>query len=52
MCPPAASEDPLLISNDDRFCLFPVKHDDLWRMYKQAVASFWSVEEVSRKASV
>ena len=26
--------------------MFPIKYDGLWAMYKQAVASFWTVEEV------
>jgi hypothetical protein len=35
--------DPLLTPNDARFCLFPIQHDDVYKMYKQAVASFWCV---------
>tara|TARA_B110000261_G_scaffold162389_1_gene205875 strand:- start:4362 stop:5297 length:936 start_codon:yes stop_codon:yes gene_type:complete len=29
-----------------QYALFPIVHDDLWDLYKQAVASFWTVEEV------
>lgn len=29
-----------------RFTPFPIVHDDMWQLYKQAVASFWTVEEV------
>lgn len=29
-----------------RFVLFPIKHNDIWEMYKKAVASFWTVEEI------
>ena len=36
----------LLQSNPSRFVLFPIKHDEIWRMYKKAVACFWTVEEV------
>jgi ribonucleotide reductase beta subunit family protein with ferritin-like domain len=36
----------LLTENPHRFSLFPIEHQDVWRMYKQAVASFWTVEEV------
>jgi ribonucleoside-diphosphate reductase beta chain len=32
--------------NPARFSLFPVHHEDMWRMYKQAVASIWTAEEV------
>jgi ribonucleoside-diphosphate reductase beta chain len=33
---------------DTRYTLFPIRseEDDLYRMYKQAVASFWTVEEL------
>merc|ERR1712238_421887 len=29
-----------------RFSLFPIQHEDLWSMYKQHVASFWTAEEI------
>ena len=32
--------EPLLADNKDRFVLFPIKHQDIWQMYKQAEASF------------
>jgi len=38
--------EPILTPNDQRFVLFPIKHDDIWKMYKQEVASFWTVEEL------
>jgi len=38
--------EPLLAENPNRFVLFPVQHDAIWRMYKQAVASFWTTEEI------
>jgi len=34
-----APEPPLQI-NPNRFVLFPIHHDDIWGMYKQAEASF------------
>jgi len=39
-------EEPLLESNPDRFVLFPLKHGDIWTMYKKAEASFWTAEEI------
>ncbi|MGY8669960.1 MAG: ribonucleotide-diphosphate reductase subunit beta [Candidatus Poseidoniales archaeon] len=36
----------MLQENKDRFVLFPIKHDDIWTMYKQEVASFWTAEEI------
>lgn len=38
--------EPLLQENPNRFVLFPIKHDDIWKMYKQAEASFWTAEEI------
>jgi ribonucleoside-diphosphate reductase beta chain len=38
--------EPILIENKDRFVLFPIKHKDIWEMYKKAEASFWTAEEV------
>lgn len=35
-----------------RFVLFPLKYTSIWRMYKQAEASFWTVEEVDLAADV
>jgi ribonucleoside-diphosphate reductase beta chain len=39
-------EEELLSDNDNRFVVFPIKYDDVWKMYKLAVSSFWTVEEV------
>jgi len=30
----------------ERFTMFPIRHDDMWKMYKMAVASFWTAEEI------
>ena len=39
-------EEPLLKENPGRFVLFPIRYHDVFQMYKKAVASFWTVEEV------
>lgn len=39
-------EEPLLKENKDRFVLLPIKHQDIWEMYKKAEASFWTAEEI------
>jgi len=39
-------DEPLLKENANRFVLFPIQYDDIWRMYKKAEASFWTAEEV------
>lgn len=39
--------EPILSdASGKRFTPFPIVHDDMWQLYKQAVASFWTVEEV------
>ncbi len=38
--------EPVLLENLDRFVIFPIRYEDIWKMYKKAVASFWTVEEV------
>ena len=38
--------EPILQENKDRFVLFPITHQDIWQMYKQAEASFWTAEEI------
>ena len=43
---PSLVREPLLDPNEDRFTMYPIRHPDVFRMYKQAVASFWTVEEV------
>lgn len=40
------SMEPLLIENKERFVLFPIKHDDIFKMYKKHVSSFWTTEEI------
>lgn len=38
--------EPLLTPSSQRFTMFPITHEDIWRMYKQAEASFWTTAEV------
>ena len=38
--------EPMLKENIDRFVLFPIIHNDIWEMYKQETASFWTAEEI------
>lgn len=41
-----SEEEPLLKENPGRFVIFPIQYQDIFQMYKKAVASFWTVEEV------
>jgi len=38
--------EPLLQANAHHFVLFPIQHNNIWRMYKKAEASFWTAEEI------
>ena len=38
--------EPILQENKERFVLFPIKHMQIWEMYKKAEASFWTAEEI------
>ena len=40
------ANEPLLTEDDARFVMFPIKHDDVWSMYKKQVDCFWRAEEV------
>nr|XP_061808597.1 ribonucleoside-diphosphate reductase subunit M2-like [Nerophis lumbriciformis] len=44
--PDTQVEEPLLQENPRRFVIFPIQYPEVWKMYKQAQASFWTVEEV------
>ena len=43
---PIDAEEPILQTNKQRFVLFPIKHPEVWEMYKKAEASFWTAEEI------
>ncbi len=45
---PVQEMEPLLAENPDRFCMFPIRHADVWEMYKKAEASFWTGEIACR----
>jgi len=38
--------EPLLTQDDKRFVMFPIKHNDIWEMYKKQVDCFWRAEEI------
>jgi ribonucleoside-diphosphate reductase subunit M2 len=35
-----------LEENPNRFVLFPIKYSDIWKMYKDQKAAFWTAEEI------
>ena len=38
--------DAILTPDENRFVMFPIQHDDIWKMYKRQVDCFWRAEEV------
>uniref|UniRef100_A0A6C0K0J2 Uncharacterized protein n=1 Tax=viral metagenome TaxID=1070528 RepID=A0A6C0K0J2_9ZZZZ len=38
--------EPLLAPDDNRFVMFPIQHQDIWKMYKKQVDCFWRAEEI------
>lgn len=39
--------EPILDPSANRYVIFPIRYPSVWEMYKKAVASFWTVEEIS-----
>ncbi|KAL6193895.1 PREDICTED: LOW QUALITY PROTEIN: ribonucleoside-diphosphate reductase small chain A [Fragaria vesca subsp. vesca] len=44
--------EPILAAQTQRFCMFPIRYQQLWEMYKKAEASFWTAEEVDLSQDV
>lgn len=40
------TNEPILQENPNRFVLFPIEHADIWKLYKQSEANFWTAEEI------
>jgi ribonucleotide reductase beta subunit family protein with ferritin-like domain len=38
--------DPILTVDNARFTTFPIRYPGLWELYKKAVGSFWTAEEI------
>jgi ribonucleotide reductase beta subunit family protein with ferritin-like domain len=45
-CDGAEPLEQVLVPSTDRFTTFPIRYPDLWALYKKAVGSFWTVEEI------
>jgi ribonucleoside-diphosphate reductase beta chain len=40
------NQEPLLTEDENRFVMFPIEHNDIWKMYKKSVDCFWRTEEI------
>jgi len=38
--------EPLLMEDHNRYVMFPIKHYDIWKMYKKQEDLFWRAEEI------
>jgi ribonucleotide reductase beta subunit family protein with ferritin-like domain len=38
--------DPLLDENPNRYVIFPIQYPKIWKMYKDAMSTFWTAEEI------
>ena len=41
-----SNEEFLLSEENNRYVLFPIVNDDIFKMYKKAVSTFWIPEEI------
>jgi ribonucleotide reductase beta subunit family protein with ferritin-like domain len=48
----ASVPDVFSAASADRYTLFPIKHRELWEMYKKHQASFWTAEEIDLSADM
>lgn len=37
----------ILKESNDRYVIFPIQYQDIWNLYKKALATFWTIEEVN-----
>jgi len=44
--------EDLLKDIDNRFVLFPIKYDSIWKMYKKAESAFWTAEEIDMSKDI
>ncbi len=47
-----AQTEPLLIEDDNRYVMFPIKDNEIWQMYKKQIDCFWRAEEINLGADL
>jgi ribonucleotide reductase beta subunit family protein with ferritin-like domain len=40
------AQEPLLTETNDRYVMFPIQDQDIWKMYKKQMDCFWRAEEI------
>jgi ribonucleotide reductase beta subunit family protein with ferritin-like domain len=43
---PSVESEELLTETKNRFVIYPIKYDKIWKMFKIAESSFWTAEEI------
>lgn len=41
-----SENEPLLTENSDRYVMFPIQDDEIWKLYKKQMDCFWRAEEI------
>ena len=41
-----SQKEPLLTENENRYVMFPIVDEDIWKMYKKQMDCFWRAEEI------
>jgi len=44
--------EPLLEKQNNRYVLYPIKHEDIWAYYKKQMTAFWTAEEIDFSADI
>jgi ribonucleoside-diphosphate reductase beta chain len=44
--------EKILVSNPNRFVLFPIQHNDIWEHYKNQQELFWTAEEIDLSSDI
>ncbi len=44
--PKPTIEEPLLTENPDRYVMFPIQDNEIWKLYKKQMDCFWRAEEI------
>lgn len=46
------SQEILLKENPQRFTIFPINYPEIWQLYKEALASFWTADEIDFSSDI
>lgn len=38
--------EPILVENKNRFTVFPIEYHEIWKLYKEGLGNFWTVDEI------